>query len=189
VSKEAELKRILLADDWFAAILETVRDVSPPQWVVGAGVIRTLVWDHLHGYEQRTTLQDVDVAFFDPSRLEPARDREVELALCERLPGVPFEATNQAAVHLWYEAQFGQPLEPLCSIADAVATWPETATALAVRLEPDGDLRVLAPCGLDDLLGMLLRRNRRQVSEQQFEHRLREKRIAEIWPLVKIIHD
>jgi hypothetical protein len=34
--------------------------------------------------------RDVDLAFFDPARLDPARDAEVERALTARLPGVPF---------------------------------------------------------------------------------------------------
>jgi uncharacterized protein len=42
---------------------------------------------------------------------------------------VPWEAKNQAAVHLWYERRFGQAVGPLTSIAEAVATWPETVSA------------------------------------------------------------
>jgi uncharacterized protein len=41
----------------------------------------------------------------------------------------------------------GGPVEPLMSIADAVATWPETATAVAVRLSHDGEVEVCAPLG------------------------------------------
>jgi len=189
MDEHARLKEILLADAWFLAVLAAVSDVSPPEWVVGAGVIRTLVWDRLHGYGERTPLQDVDVAFFDGQDLSPERDQELEAALCARLPGVPFEATNQAAVHLWYEASFGQRLEPLRSIEDAVATWPETATAVAVRLADSGELWIFAPLGLEDLFGLRLRRNPRQVSRERFELRLREKRVEERWPLVEVVRD
>ena len=36
-------------------MLETVRGCNPPDWLVGAGVIRNLVWDHLHQYQTPTS--------------------------------------------------------------------------------------------------------------------------------------
>jgi hypothetical protein len=68
--------------------------------------------------------------------LRAARDAEVEAALSAQLPGVPWDAKNQAAVHTWYGRVFGGRVAPLTSAADGVATWPETATAVAVRLLP-----------------------------------------------------
>src|SRR5438067_5990735 len=103
-----QLSAFLLGHSWFRPILETVRRLDPPDWYVGGGVIRSLVWDHLHGYSVPTPLADVDVAFFDPFDLTPGRDYAVEEALRDHLPGVPWEAKNQAAVHLWYGARFGR---------------------------------------------------------------------------------
>ena len=73
--------------------------------------------------------RDVDLGFFDGADVSPERDREVEAALRERAPGLPWEAKNQAAVHLWYPARFGMAVEPFGSSADAIATFPETARA------------------------------------------------------------
>src|SRR3954463_2967085 len=145
------------------AALEAARDVEPPDWLIGAGAVRTAVWDRLHGYDEPTPLRDLDVAFYDAADLSEARERAIEEALRARLPGVPWEARNQAAVHLWYERKFGFEVEPFASTAEAIATWPETATAVAVRLNEDDDLMVVAPCGLGDLLGMVHRRNPARV--------------------------
>lgn len=133
---ERALQRILLGDNGFRTILETVRDCDPPDWFVGAGVIRSLVWDRLHAFNRPTPLRDVDVAFFDPHDLSPEWDRRVRDQLAARLPGVPWEATNQAAVHLWYEQVFGCPVAPLQSSAEAIATRPWSAgpsTSMNVR--------------------------------------------------------
>ena len=184
-----ELEGILRADPWFMAILAAVRDCDPPDWLVGAGVIRTLVWDHLHGYTARTPVADVDVVFFDPADLRPERDATVQAQLQARLPGVPWEATNQAAVHLWYESYFGFPVPPLTSSADAVGTWPETATSVAVRLLADDTLQIVAPCGLADLFGLVLRRNPRRVTREQFLKRLETKQIRQKWPRVRVIDE
>jgi uncharacterized protein len=132
--------------------------------------------------------RDVDLAFFDPTRLDRERDAEVERALVARQPGVPWDAKNQAAVHTWYPRVFGGgPVAPLRSAADGVATWPETATAVAVRLLPDDRIQVVAPCGLDDLFGLVCRRNPRRVTLAHYRRRLRDKRIAARWPRVRVL--
>ena len=168
-------------------VLRAVRDCDPPDWVVGAGVIRDLVWDEMHAGFSAARVRDVDVAFFDPSDLSPERDLEVQRALEHRLGAVPWEAKNQAAVHTWFERVFGYPVEPLTSIADAVGTWPETATSVAVRLEPDESLRIIAPYGLEDLLNGTCRRNPRRVTMELYRRRLLSKRVAERWPKVRVI--
>ncbi len=183
----ARLTELIRTDVWFSSILRAVRDCDPPDWLVGGGVLRNLVWDHLHGYTAATPLRDVDVAYFDGENLRDSRDREVERCLHARLPGVPWQVKNQAAVHLWYEQVFGFPVQPLVSSSDGVGTWPETATSVAVRLLVDDRLRVVAPCGLADLFDGILRRNPRRVSPEIFENRLREKRIVEVWPRIRVV--
>lgn len=167
------------------AILHAVRACAPPDWVVGAGVIRNLVWDHLHGHLQPTPARDVDVAYFDPRDLSRESESRVEEQLRLLIPDVPWEVTNQAAVHLWYEEKFGKAIEPFVSIEDALASWPETATSVGVRLEPGGALTVVAPLGLEDLFQLRLRRNPRLVSREQFLARLREKKFTDVWPRVQ----
>ena len=167
--------------------LEAARAVDPPDWLIGAGAVRTAVWDRLHGFEQRSELADVDLVFFDPADLSPERDREVQAMLAAELPSVPWDAKNQAAVHVWYPAKFGHDVEPLSSSADGVATWPETATCVAVRLEQDNRLEIIAPYGVDDLLDLVYRRNPARVSVQEYERRLRSKRISERWPRVRVL--
>src|SRR5215213_3524606 len=96
---------------WLLAALQAARDVDPPDWLVGGGVLRDLVWDRLHGRPPARP-RDLDLAFFDPARLDPARDAEVEAALTARLSGVPWDAKNQAAVHTWYGRVFGGQVAP-----------------------------------------------------------------------------
>jgi hypothetical protein len=67
---------------------------------------------------------------------------------------------GREAVHTWYERRFGFPVPPVSSAAEGVATWPETATAVAVHLYPDDELEVTAPWGLRDLLTGVCRRTR-----------------------------
>ena len=181
------LRGMVSQSAWLMRALRAVRSVGLPDWVIGSGAIRNLVWDELHGFAQPTPLNDVDVAFFDPSDVTRGRDAAIERDLARLLPGVPWEVTNQAGVHLWYEAKFGHPIRALTSIEDALAHWPETATSVGVSLAPDDSVRVIAPLGLDDLLGLVLRRNPAQVSAEFFRERVASKRIRETWPKVVVV--
>ncbi|MGI5521842.1 nucleotidyltransferase family protein [Micromonospora sp. CA-259024] len=73
------------------------------------------------------------------------------------------------------------------TIADAVATWPEYATAVGVRLDADGQVAVCAPYGLDDLLDGVWRRNPSRVSSEISRQRLARHRPVERWPSVGIV--
>jgi hypothetical protein len=170
-------------------LLRVVRTVDPPSWVVGAGAVRNMVWDRLHDFDDPTPIRDVDVAYYDASDLRHERDEDIRARLQEIRADVPWEVTNQAGVHLWYESKFGYPIPRAESIEDAVGMWPETATSVGVRLLRDDTLYVIAPCGLHDLLGMVLRRNTRQVTREFFRKRLETKRIQETWPRVVIVEE
>ena len=117
------------------------------------------------------------------------RDAELQRRLFERLPGLPWEVTNQAAVHLWFESYFGHAVAPLRSLEEAVGSWPEYATSVALWLDADDTIHVIAPHGLDDLLNMVVRRNPTRASEQNFRDRTAAKRYVERWPRATVIAD
>jgi hypothetical protein len=77
--------------------------------------------------------------------------------------------------------------ERLGSLVRSTPWLPETATAGAVRLLPDDRVQVVAPCGLEDLFGLVCRRNPRRVSVAHYRRRVRDKRIADRWPGVRIV--
>lgn len=185
--RSEELTQLLRGSDWFMEVLRTAADVNAPDWWIGAGVLRDLVWDTRYGsgFEPHR-VKDIDLAFFDPDNLAPQRDQEVEDALIARHPSVRWEAKNQAAVHVWYPRRFGLQVEPFRDTFDAVATWPEFATSVAVRLSVD-DIEVAAPFGLDDLLDGIYRRNPSRVTKEEYERRLARKNPSRRWPQVRIL--
>ena len=186
---ENGLTALIRSSPWMMRVLEAVRDDSAPDAWIGAGVLRDLVWGERYGpgfFPER--VRDVDVAFFDPSDLSRANDDRVTERLRRRRSDVPWEATNQAAVHTWYAGKFGgAAVEPLTSMWDAVGTWPETATAVAVRLRTDRVIDVCAPLGLADLLNGIWRRNPRRISVQRSLARLDRHDPRTRWPQVTVV--
>lgn len=184
-----KLVNLIRSNSWMMHILEAVRaDPVPHAWV-GAGALRDLVWGELYGSGfLPSEVRDVDVPFFDTTDLSRAHDDRVTERLRLRRPDVPWEAKNQAAVHTWYPGRFGTgAVEPLTSIEDAVGTWPETATAVAVRLGADDVLEICAPLGTDDLLNGIWRRNPRRVSLEKSLARLRRHDPQKRWPRVTVV--
>jgi hypothetical protein len=186
---EDRLRRMIRSCDWMMRVLAAVREAELPDAWVGAGTIRDLVWGLLYGSGFTPgDVRDVDVVFFDPDDLTRDRDEQATSRLHHAWPQVPWQARNQAAVHTWYASKFGgDPVRPLLTIADAVATWPETATAVAARLDPAGRVELCAPFGLADLLGGVWRRNPRRASLQVSLARLARHKPQERWPAVKVI--
>lgn len=186
---EDRLPGLIRSCPWLMRVLATVRDAGLPDAWVGAGVLRDLVWGELYGPGFAPgQVRDVDVVFLDPDDLSRRRDEQATARLAQAHPGIPWQARNQAAVHTWYAGKFGGgPVAPLRSIDDAVATWPETATAVAVRLEPSGEIAVCAPLGLADLLDGVWRRNGRRASLEVSLARLARHQPARRWPGVRVI--
>lgn len=182
-----KLVEIARGSVWFMDALATVHQLGLRQWCIGAGAVRNLVWDFLHGKLSPSNLSDVDVAYFDPSDVSAARDQALQDQLRMLRPSVPWEVTNQAGVHHWFEGHFGHAVEPLTSLHEAVASWPEFATAVGLSLDHDNALRVIAPHGLEDLFAITIRRNPTRVSIETYRERVAQKRYAERWPLVRVV--
>ena len=186
---EQSLRRITGNTPWFMRALRAVRTVAPPEACIGSGAVRNAVWDALHGYAEPSFLTDVDVAYFDPDDLSEGSEKRYERRLQELEPDLTWDVKNQAAVHLWFNKVFGHEVEPLRSIRDAAATWPETALAVTVGLRQDDTIAITAPLGLDDLFAMVVRRNPRRVSVETYERRIAEKKYPDRWPGVRIVHE
>lgn len=184
----ARLEAIVRAEPWLLRAVDAVAASALPDAWIGAGAIRDAVWGHLYGRFDPAEVKDVDVAFFDLADLSRDRDQRAGQALAA-IAQLPWEATNQAAVHTWYHAYFGgSPVEPFASVHDAVATWPETVTCVAVRrAETDGGIEICAPYGLGDLLRGIWRPNPVRVTPEVSRARLARQRVRARWPGVTVM--
>jgi uncharacterized protein len=182
-----ELVKIVSASPWFMDALRAAASLRLGTWCIGAGAIRNLVWDHLHSHAQPSSLSDVDFAYFDKNDLRPDAEKSIQSTLQGIAPNVPWEVTNQAAVHLWFEGCFGHKVEPLRSLEEAIASWPEYATCVGVALGDRGEIQIIAPWGLGDLFGITVRRNPTRVSLETYRQRVEQKRYTQRWPMAKVV--
>jgi hypothetical protein len=176
-----KLEVALRQNKWLGEILERFEEIGlPDSWLVAGGIAQT-IWNLGCGQPAEFGLKDVDFIYFDEQdlSLEAEFDHERHLRdLFRHLP-VKLDVKNEARVHLWYEKRFGYAITPYLSSADAIATFPTTATAVGVRWIR-GKLECCAPFGLDDLFGLVVRPNKRQITRAIYEAKV--DRWRSIWP-------
>jgi hypothetical protein len=149
----ARLRAIARATPWCMQALQAVAQLGLPHCCIGAGAVRQLVWDALHGVAHPSAPGDMTW----PISMRPICSRSAKRNCASAWkpaarravggvqpgPGAPvFEAISAM-----------QP--PLRSLDEAIASGPEFATAVGIHLQPGGGIGILAPHGLDDLFNMI----------------------------------
>ena len=151
---------------------------------LGAGCINQRIWNLLTGREATYGIEDYDLVYFDPIHTSKEAQEKIKKTFEDLFPDLHIECTNQARVHLWYEAYFGKKMEPLTSVEDGIDGWPTTASAIAAYLDEDDELLLYAPFGLRDLLSLTLRPNRTRITKAVYENKVEKWRAK--WPELSV---
>src|ERR1700730_17254926 len=168
-SSESELRKrltaILRTTPPLMRVLSVARHLNLPDWLVFTGAVYQPVLNHLTGRPLDYGIKDYDLGYFDASDLsydaEDAVIRRVKANFDEPLRSM-VEVRNQARVHLWFEAKFGESYTPLSCTAEALERFASATFAVGVRLESDDRLHIVAPFGLANLFALRLRPNPRR---------------------------
>src|SRR5262252_1659504 len=159
------LTAIVRASPPLMRVLTVARRLCLPDWLVFSGAVYQPVLNHLTGRPFGYGIKDYDLAYFNASDLsyeaEDAVIRRVSAAFDEPLRSM-VEVRNQARVHLWFEAKFGEPYGPLSRTAEALERFASPMFAVGIRLKPGDRLHIGAPFGLADLFALRLKPNPRR---------------------------
>jgi uncharacterized protein len=180
---ESDIFDLILGDLWMMRVLRAAARLDLPEWMIGAGFVRNKVWDRLHGFANaEVQTADIDLIYFDPADVcestEKEHDRRLR-AVCD----VNWSTKNQARMH---EVTGDAPYK---SAADGLAHWVESATCVAVTLQ-GGELRLIAPYGIGDLVGLIVRPSpgfKRDIGV--LRERVETKRWLEKWPRLRVVLD
>ncbi|MHC8516147.1 nucleotidyltransferase family protein [Sporosarcina sp. ITBMC105] len=140
------LIQLIQEDEWMLDILKSAQSLNLPDWWICAGFVRAKVWDVLHGFSKRTLLPDIDVIYFDSTVQSVELEKEYEQTLLHLQPHLPWSVKNQARMHIVNR------IPPYESSIDAISKFPETATALGVKLNNHGKVVLAAPHGIEDVV-------------------------------------
>jgi hypothetical protein len=167
-------------------ILDRFDEVALPDCWLVAGSIAQTVWNLASGQPAEFGIKDADLVYFDARDLSREAEANNERRLRDLFRWLPIklDVKNEARVHIWYESAFGYPIAPYSSTAEAIATFPTTATAVGVRRGPGG-FKSCAPFGLDDLFHLVVRPNKKQITQPIYE--TKTNRWRKIWPGLTIV--
>ncbi|WP_082153448.1 nucleotidyltransferase family protein [Bacillus sp. LL01] len=183
---EEDVLDLIKSDEWMMEIINATKSLNLPDWWVCAGFVRSKVWDTLHGYSQRTQMPDIDVIYFDSKELSEEKEKQLERELMQIYPEAPWSVKNQARMHTINR------VSPYGSSLDAMSKFPETATAIGVKLDSENKLVLAAPCGIQDLVNLTVKPTSSfQESAERvtiYENRLREKNWKSTWPNITLFH-
>lgn len=182
--------KIIENDAWMMDSLHVVKKLNLPDWWIGAGFVRSKVWDTLHGYKKRTPLPDIDVIYLDKndfsveeaSQETTKQEIKYEKLLKKLTPETNWSVTNQARMHVFHKDK------PYKSSEKALAQWVETATCIGVRLDSRNNIVLATPRGIDDLVNLILRPIPDSYEDLSiFISRVQKKEWLKKWPKLKII--
>lgn len=181
----ADLVTNLLLNPVVAEVVDATPELGLPDCFVAAGCLAQTVWNVKHGRDPVADIKDIDIVYFDPD-LSETREREHQERVRRQFPGLPLalDVKNEARVHLWYERSFGYPISPYESVESAIETFPTTATAIGIR-KGDYGYEVFAPFGVDDLLDLVVRPNKVQITQGIYASKVR--RWKAIWPKLEVV--
>lgn len=130
--------------------------------------------------------QGVDVINFDDKNTDEAFEKKLEDKLRSIMPNIPWSVKNEARMHVV------NIIPPYTSSEDAISKFPETATALGVKLDKENNLVLTAPCGLDDVINLELKPTPYFTETKEraaiYEERIIKKNWKAIWHKIKVHH-
>jgi uncharacterized protein len=187
---EAQVERLasaLASSRLIAPLLRRWPEIELPDAWLAAGAVSQTIWNLAHRQAPQANIKDIDLIYFDDGDLSAESENRHEVRIRRLFAdlGVAFDVKNEARVHLWYREKFGGTIAPYRSIEDAVATFPTTATAIGVRPAASNRLDICAPFGLDDLLNLVVRANKRQITRSIYEAKIA--RWRQFWPNLEIV--
>ncbi|MBO1001325.1 nucleotidyltransferase family protein [Pseudogracilibacillus auburnensis] len=187
MKNEEDIIFFIQEDEWMMEILKTVKSFHLPDWWICAGFVRSKIWDVLHGFEGRTPLPDIDVIYYDCTTINEEKEKVLEKKLASIHPCLPWSVKNQARMHLVNN------VSPYVSSEDAMSKFPETATALGVKLDEKDNVLLSSPCGVKDVLNLEIKpttyfqgcTKRMKI----FEERLKTKNWQSTWYKIKLFRN
>lgn len=186
IMNKDQIISLIKEDQWMMDILRTAKSLNLPDWWICAGFVRSKVWDTLHYYSERTKLPDIDVIYFNPENLSEVEEKKFERMLAYRMPSIPWSVKNQARMHMKNKTF------PFASSVDAISKFPETATALGVKLDEQNNLIVAAPCGIRDLIQLEVKPTPFFIEDKErmkiYQERLIKKNWKSTWSKLTVFH-
>jgi hypothetical protein len=182
--RQKQLHDILYTSPLFQGIFAKAHEVELPNWYIAGGCVTQSVWNSILGLHPLHGLKDVDLVYFQENQSEKAEEesRKKIKSLFKDLP-IPIDVINEARVHEWYPKKFGYEIPAYKSTEDGISCW---LPAFSIGVRPESSsLKIIASFGLSDTFDMVVRPNKRQITEEIFNKMVA--RLKKDWPAIQVL--
>lgn len=183
---EKEFLSLIQSDKDMMSLLKIIADLGLKDSWLAAGSVRNYIWNVLSGRPGFDHGTDLDVVFYDPD-MSYDDTLALEANLQKAYPDYPWELKNQVFMHVHNPDTAGYE-----SARDAISKYPETATAVALRLIDD-ELELYAPYGLDVISRFEIHPipyfKAADKRMDVYNERIARKNWSKKWPQIKVFQD
>lgn len=148
---ESDIRKALIADKNIQIILQILSDLHLKDSWLCAGTVRNFIWNLLSNKEGFDKATDIDIIFYDKT-VSYEETCKMESDLKKKYPQYKWEVKNQMYMHVHNPNTL-----PYTSSQDAMSKYPETCTAVGIRLSNNGELELFCPYGLESVTSFSVR--------------------------------
>lgn len=183
-SLQKQLEEILYASPLFQILFEKASEIDLPNWYIAGGCITQSIWNSKLGLDPLHGLKDVDLVYYQANQSEGDEEltRKTIKDLFHYLP-IPIDVINEARVHEWYPKKFGYEIMAYKSTEDGISCW---LPAFSIGVRPETySLKIYSSFGLSDAFAMVVKPNKRQITENIFNQMV--SRLKKDWPTIQVL--
>lgn len=142
------------------------REVGLPNFYIAGGAITQIIWNSIESESFLAQVKDFDVVYFDSSN--HATENEFKDRISSRLTHfVDVDVKNQATIHERYAKKFGCSIQAYERVEQGIESWL-SAFAIGFTLDSLGNIQLFTPYGLDDAFNMLIKPNKKAMTESNY---------------------
>lgn len=180
------LQDILKNNVYLYDTLERIAVMENKTMYLASGSIAQTVWNYQENRPLMEGISDFDIIYFDEDLSYETEDKVIKSikSMTKDIP-VKLDIKNQARVHLWIKEKWKREMEhPYTSSEDAIRSWSSTASCTGIQLV-NGELKIFAPYGLNDIFGQIMRPNKEKVFKELYD--IKVKKWKKNFPFLNII--
>ncbi|EGQ8512186.1 hypothetical protein GQ852_17745 [Vibrio parahaemolyticus] len=145
---------------------EVCREVGLPNFYIAGGAITQIIWNSIESKSLLAQVKDFDVVYFDSS--SHITEDEFKNRISSRLShSVDVDVKNQAIIHERYFKRFGCSIQAYERVEQGIESWL-SAFAIEFTLDSSGNIKLFAPYGLEDAFNMLIKPNKKAMTEANY---------------------
>lgn len=180
---EKELLELISNNQQLMQVLGIISELPLKDAWLAAGSVRNVIWDEVTHQHHSLSESDIDIVFYDPE-MTYENQLSIETKLNQEFPDYQWQVKNQYLMH-----HHSPNTKPYTSSCDAISKYPETATAIAIKVDNEDKLTLFAPYGLSVIVSLEIHPTPhfKEDSDRMrlYKNRLKQKNWKDKWPQLK----